>query len=139
MNDYSDYGDWDEEDRPLPENFWEDLPVPLYWRVLIKPIPPKKMSRGGIAIPMSAQESQNVLNYLGQVIAVGPMAGTSEKLGARGDGVSRADGFPKKGDYVTYARYQGQRVTHRGVRMLFINDDEILAVVPNPDTLQVTV
>jgi co-chaperonin GroES (HSP10) len=40
------------------------------------------------------------------------------------------------GDYVAFGRFAGQKLTHKGVKLLLVNDDEILAVVPNPETLQ---
>ncbi len=126
-----------ESDAALPENFFEELPRPLYWRVLVMPIKPKKVSKGGIVIPLEAQEAQQYLNYMGKVVALGDMAGKSDKLGARGDGVGVAPGFPKPGEFIVYGRYAGQRVTYKGVKLLWINDDEILGTVPNPDTLQV--
>ncbi len=137
MSDYSDI-DWgQDDDTQLPEGFWEELPRPLYWRVLVMPIAAKKKSKGGIVIPMEAQEAQNYLNYMGKVIACGPIAGADKRLGTSGDGVMKAEGFPKPGEYVIYGRYAGQRVTYKNVKLLWINDDEILGTVPNPETLQV--
>lgn len=123
----------------LPANFWEELPRPLYWRLLVRPIEAVTMSKGGIALPESSQEAQDTLNYMGQVVALGALAGKSERLGTSGDGVMKAEGFPGVGDHIIYGRYSGQRVTYKNVKLLWINDDEILGTVPNPDTLQVII
>lgn len=125
-----------ESDAPLPEKFWEELPKPLYWRVLVMPIKPRAKSRGGIHIPLSSQEEAKYMNYMGRVIALGDMAGKSERLGAYRTG-ERAPNFPAPGEHIVYGRYSGQKVTYKGVQLLWINDDEILGVVPNPETLQV--
>ena len=53
---------------------------PLLWRVLICPVQPRKLSKGGIALPESAQDAETHLNYIGRVVAVGPLAGKSEKF-----------------------------------------------------------
>jgi hypothetical protein len=81
--DFSDIGV--EADVEFTENFWDELPVPLYWRVIVLPIKPKKVSSGGNVIPISAQEAQQHHNYMGKVVAIGDMAGKSERLGARGE------------------------------------------------------
>lgn len=129
--------DWGEtDDTQLPENFWEELPKPLYWRVLVMPIRPQVKSKGGIVIPIEAQEAQQTLNYMGKVIALGDLAGKSDKLGAYRQG-ERAPNFPNVGEYVIYGRYSGQPVRYKGIKLLWINDDEMLATVPNPETLQV--
>lgn len=133
---YSDDGNagWNNENTDLPEGFWDDLPQPLYWRVLIAPTRPKEVSKGGIVLALANQEAQDILNFIGRVIAVGPLAGKHERLG--GTGTEVAPFFPKVGDYVAFGRYAGQRLIHKGVKMLLCNDDEILAAVPNPETLQ---
>lgn len=124
-----------DESVELSEEFLAELPVPLYWRLMVMPIRPQKMSKGGIALPMESMEVQKYLNYMGRVVALGPLAGASERLG--GTGLLRPAGFPAVGDHIIYGRYAGQPMTYKGVKLLTINDDEILAVVPNPDTLRV--
>lgn len=129
--------EWGAEiDADLPEKFWEELPRPLYWRVLVMPIKPRATSKGGIVIPLEAQDAQKYLNYLGKVVALGDMAGKSERLGSHRQG-ERAPNFPEIGAHIVYGKYSGQKVTYKGVQLLWINDDEILGVVPNPETLKV--
>lgn len=124
-----------DESVALPQGFLDELPLPLYWRVMVMPIRPQKMSKGGIALPMESMEVQKYLNYMGRVVALGPLAGASERLG--GTGRLRPENFPSVGDHIIYGRYAGQPMTYKGVKLLTINDDEILAFVPNPDTLRV--
>ena len=125
---------WNNEDTDLPEGFFDDLPKPTYWRVLVAPTRPKEVSKGGIVLALSNQEAQDILNFIGKIVAVGPMAGKHERLG--GDGKVPNPEFPKVGDYVAFGRYAGQRLLHKGVKVLILNDDELLATVPNPETLQ---
>jgi co-chaperonin GroES (HSP10) len=121
---------WD-ENNALPENFWsDDLPKPLYWRMLVMPVQPRTVSKGGIVLPASSQETQKYLNYIGKVVGIGALAGTDKRLLGEFN-------FPKVGDYVIYGRYAGQVLIYRGVRLLIINDDEILAVANNPEALKI--
>jgi chaperonin GroES len=106
-----------------------DHPIPEYWRVLVMPVRAKKMSKGGIAIPAEAQKNAEYLNYIGKIVAFGPLAYKSERFA----GVER----PAVGSFVIYGRYAGQPMKHRGVKFVLINDDEILARVSDPEALQI--
>lgn len=144
MSDYdpgfSDVGSddgWD-SDKPLPDGFFDNLGAVSSWRVCVLPVKPKKVSSGGIVIPITAQEAQHHLNYVGRVISMGPMAWTDKRLGARGDG-SRADCAPKFGEFVVYGKYSGQRLLYKGVTLLIINDDEVLMSSVDPEALQIKI
>lgn len=122
--------EWINEDVEHPKEFWEELPKPILWRLLVMPIKPKEVSKGGIVIPTAAQDAQGHLNYIGKIVAMGALAFKSEKYEGE-------TGFPKLGDYVLYSRYAGQQMKYRGTKLLIVNDDEILGRVPNPEALQV--
>ena len=118
---------------------------PLLWRVLICPVQPRKLSKGGIVLPDAAQDAEEHLNYIGRVVSMGPLAGKSEKFlnpdwrewrdsenkdpRAGLDVRLRYLWSVKEGDIVVYGRYAGQRMEWKGVKLLTVNDDEILAVV----------
>jgi len=121
----------------FPEGFWEDLPQPSYWRILIAPVKARAVSKGGILLAQSNQEAQNILNFMGQIVALGLQAGIHEKLG--GDGVSRGPLFPKVKDYVIYGRYAGQVLQYKGVTLRVLNDDEILGTVSKPESLTTSI
>ena len=126
---------------------------PLLWRVLICPVQPRKLSKGGIALPESAQDAETHLNYIGRVVAIGPLAGRSEKFlnpdwrewrdSENKEPRAGAVVVPqylwsvKEGDIVVYGRYSGQRMEWRGVRLLVVNDDEILGVVADINDFRV--
>ena len=136
MSNYDDgNAGWNNEDREFPAGFFENMPKPLFWRVLVAPMKPKEVSKGGIVLAQANIEAQDILNFVGKVVALGPQAGCHERLG--GTGHVPAPDFPKVGDYVAYGRYAGQRLSCMGVRLLVINDDEILTSVPSPENLQV--
>lgn len=119
--------DWlNEEDTPIPD----DLPVPIYWRMLVMPIKPQKVSKGGIVLPSEVQATEEWMNYIGKVVSMGGCAGKS----ARYEGETN---IPKVGDWVVYGKYAGQKLTHKGVKLTLVNDDEILAIVKDPASLKV--
>lgn len=128
-NDQNDNQAWlNPEEIQIPP----DLPKPLLWRVLLLPMQPKVVSRGGILLPASAQDAEAQLQIIGKVAAMGPLAGKSEKY--RVDGALQYD--VKVGDWVLFPRYGGQRMEFRGLRLLLMNDDAIEAVVPNPEAFR---
>jgi chaperonin GroES len=121
-----------EAEQELPEGFWEDLPIPVYWRVLVLPRSAKQKSAGGIIIAPQAQEAQQHLCYIGKVLAAGGEAFKSERF-------ANEKNLPQVGDWIVYGRYAGQRLEYKGVKLLIVNDDDILAKAPNPDSLRVHV
>ena len=130
-------GEWVNERRDIDDDFYVDLPVPLYWRVMIAPVAPKEETKGGIIIPKMNQDAQDILNCVGIVVALGSYAGAHERLG--GDGTSANAVFPKVGDTVFYGRHAGAMMLHKGRKVILLNDDEILALVPNADTIATSV
>lgn len=121
----------------MSPEFWADVPKPLFWRVIILPMKPKEVSKGGIVLARANQEAQEILNFMGKVVALGPQAGVHERLG--GDGKNPSNDFPKIGDFVIFGRYAGQRLMYKGTKLLLLNDDELLGVAPNPEALNVSV
>lgn len=118
-------------EAPVPEG----LPEPLTWRVLVMPIRPKKVSKGGIVIAEESQRNQSVLDYRGRIVAAGPIA--FHKTDKSGEPIWPEGSKPKVGDFVVYGRYAGQPLEHRGAKLLIVNDDEILARVKDPESLRV--
>lgn len=109
-----------------------ELPViPVGWRVLIRPYKAKEATAGGIVMPDSVKESEDLLTYVGQVVAMG-----SEcfKLQTRsGIDMSKIDPKPKVGDWIMYGTYGGQTIlTKSGAKYMIMNDDGIMGIVPDP-------
>lgn len=135
--------DGEEDELPAVTGAWAnmeevevpaDLPKPQLWRLIVLPVQPRKMSRGGIALPDVTRDNEGFLNYIGKVVAIGPLAGKKPEFE-----IPTPYGAPisawnvKVGDWVVYGRYTGQKMEFRGVKFIVVNDDEILAVSNAPD------
>jgi co-chaperonin GroES (HSP10) len=120
----------------------------LTWRLLICPQQPRKQSAGGIALPEDVQDAEMHLQYIGKVIAIGPLAGKNEKflppefrdvnLALRSQRERLPYAWPYQvGDWVMYGRYAGMKMEHQGIKLLVVNDDELLGRIPTPEGFKV--
>ena len=124
-----------------------DLPVPTLWRCVVFPKTAKKFSEGGIALPDSAIEAEGTLNYIGQVISVGKLAGENpsyenprfnKEVEETRQEQDKFVGFGiRTGDWVLYGKFSGMKMTIKGVQLLIMNDDEFLAKIDKPDFYEV--
>jgi co-chaperonin GroES (HSP10) len=115
-----------------------DYPIPAGWRILVEPIKVEEKTAGGIHLPTSAVEAKEHLRYIGRVVAMGPLCYQHKKF-------ADADGSALKwcveGDYIAYGAYAGQEIKVRNkkgdayVSLRLLNDDEVLAVIPSPDSV----
>lgn len=101
----------------------DDLPKPTGWRVLIRVSDLQDKSAGGIFIPELAKHNERNLSSIGQVITLGPLAYNRPDLGV--DVL-----WCSPDDWVIFGRYAGHRIDVDGTEYRLMNDDEILAVIP---------
>lgn len=107
------------------------LPIPMGWKVLIRPKQAAKQSAGGIVFANETTEAEQSLVYVGQVLAMGDAAFTAKTQG----GISLSHiRKPKAGDWVVYAPFAGQKIRVRGDDSLLIlmNDTEIQGIIEDP-------
>ena len=109
-----------------------DIPVkPIGWRVLIRPYDPPKRSAGGIELPDEALESEQLLTYVGQIVAMGDQC--YKAVTRSGIELANIDPKPKVGDWIMYGTYGGQKIiTKAGTKYLMMNDDGIMGIVSDP-------
>ena len=107
----------------------DDLPQPLLWRLLVLPVQPKTVSRGGILLPPGAQDAEAHLQVIGKVAIMGPLVGKSDKFKGCYD--------VKVGDWVLFPRYGGQRMEYKNLRLIMLNDDELLAKINSPQGFRI--
>ena len=102
----------------------EKVPKPVGYRILIRPRGVIEKTKGGIILTDTNKDSQSYLNSVGQVIAMG--------LECYSD---RKQPWCKVNDWVIFGRYAGARISVQKVKMLLLNDDEIIATLENPDII----
>ncbi|MEA1989755.1 co-chaperone GroES [Thiomicrorhabdus lithotrophica] len=91
---------------------------PLQDRVVVRRVEEQKESAGGIILPGSAQEQQNI----GEVVAVGP--------GKASDSGAVIAMTVKVGDKVMFGQYSGQEVKDdEGQPVMIMREDDIVAIV----------
>lgn len=121
---------------PPDKEVLPDIPLqPIGWRVLIRPFKPKDTTDGGIAIGNEALESEQLLTYVGQIVAMGDQC--YKAVTRSGIDLSSIEPKPKVGDWVMYGTYGGQSIHMKnGDKYLIMNDDGIMAVIKDPSVFR---
>lgn len=89
---------------------------PLFDRVVLLPIENESETKGGILLPMAAQEK----SQLATVVAVG----SGENLDGKQIGMQ-----VKVGDKVLYGKFTGTEITVDDVKYVVIRQPDILAII----------
>lgn len=124
-----------EKAAPIPEldhtnvmDHLDVLPQVRGYRILLIPVSTEKQTAGGIILPDAVAEKQRNHAQVFRVVGMGSNA------------YKDPDRFPsgpycELGDFVLLGRYAGTGVTTSYCEDLrVVNDDEIIAVVPNVNT-----
>ena len=118
------------EKEPLnQENIQKSqLPTPSGWRLLVLPFTPREKTKGGILIAQESLEKLRIATNCGYVLKMGPLAYHDH------------DKFPtgpwcKIGDWIIFARYAGSRLAIEGGEVRILNDDEVLGVIKDPESI----
>jgi chaperonin GroES len=90
---------------------------PLADRVLVRPLDPTEVKKGGIIIPDTAKEKPQE----GEVVAVGK--------GRRTDKGERVALEVKAGDKVLFRKYSGTEINIEDEKYLILQENEILATI----------
>ena len=121
-----------EIDYKLSQEVPEGAPEPTLWRLLIMPLVPKKVTDGGIILTSDTQKNQSMINYIGRVAKIGSLAFKSNNT-------KDEQNPPEVGDYVIFGRYAGVRIMFKGVPMVIVADDDIIAKTEDPTGFKVYV
>ena len=100
------------------------IPQPVGYRILIRPRGVTEKTKGGIILTDSSKDGQSYLNSVGQVLATGNECYSDRKKP-----------WCKVGDWVIFGRYAGARISVQKVKMVLLNDDEIIATLENPEVV----
>lgn len=90
---------------------------PLEDRLVVEPFEAEERTSGGIVLPDSAREKQQ----MGKVLAIGP-GKLLEKSGAR------AQMSVKIGDTVLYGKYSGTEIELNGDDVVILRESDVLAI-----------
>ena len=100
-----------------------DLPIPSGWRILVRVSDVQNVTKGGVIIPELAKHNERNLSSIGQIEKLGVLAYNRPDLGVD-------EPWCKEGDWVIFGRYAGTRIEIDTVEYRIMNDDEVVAVIP---------
>ena len=111
------------------ESLIEKLPNPTGYRIMILPFSQKATTKGGIVLADSYLEKERLGTNVGFVVSLGPDAYKDKNKFPNG-------AWCQERDWVIFGRYAGARIKIDGGDLRLLNDDEVLAVVDNPEDVQ---
>ena len=106
----------------------ERLPSPSGWRLLILPYRGKGKTEAGIYLPDQVVERESIATVCGYVLKSGPLAYKDETKFPLGP-------WCKEKDWIIFGRYAGARFKIDGGEVRILNDDEVIAVVQDPEDI----
>lgn len=105
-----------------------EIPQVRGYRLMLIPVGHSNMTKGGIALPDDVVKKQLNHAQIFRVVAMGQAAYQDETRFPHG-------AYCELGDYVLIGRYAGTRVTtHYCEDLRIVNDDEIMAVIPDVES-----
>jgi|TARA_R110000796_G_scaffold89476_2_gene192936 co-chaperonin GroES (HSP10) len=106
----------------------KELPKPQGYRMLLKPWEPLEKSAGGVILSEQTRDMIRFACVVSEVIEMGPECYKD---------MSKSNTtWCKPGDYVLTGKYVGLKFKYENADYSIINDDEVVAVVPNPDKIK---
>jgi co-chaperonin GroES (HSP10) len=112
----------------LEESAFGRLPRPTGWRMLVLPYRGKGKTEGGIFLPDAVVDRESVASICGYVLKVGPLAYKDKKKFPGG-------AWCKEKDWIIFGRYAGARFKIDGGEVRILNDDEVIAVIQDPEDI----
>jgi chaperonin GroES len=106
----------------------ERMPSPTGWRVLILPYRGKGKTEGGVLLPDAVIDRESLSTVCGYVLRLGPLAYVDTEKFPSGP-------WCKEKDWVIFGRYAGSRFKIDGGEVRILNDDEIIAVIQDPEDI----
>lgn len=122
--------------RAQPNNVWiseEDIPDPTPlprcpgWTLVVRPVPVRPKTKGGVLLPDVVKHDYSYLNTVGRVLLIGEKAFKMPEM----EGAS----WPQVGEYVLYTKHSGEKFVYKGVKLLLLKDTDIALVVERPEWL----
>ena len=114
------------KEKNIPEA--SKLPKPTGWRLLVLPHRGQGKTKGGVILSDKTVEETQIATNVGLVLAIGPDAYNDKERFPNG-------AWCKKNDWVIFARYAGSRLNIQGGELRILNDDEILGITYDPESI----
>jgi co-chaperonin GroES (HSP10) len=106
----------------------ERLPDPTGWRLLVLPYKGQGKTKGGVILTDQHMEERGYTTVTALVLKMGEECYKNEERFPNGP-------WCKKGDWIIFGRYAGSRFGIEGGEVRILNDDEIIAVVKDPEDI----
>ena len=116
----------EKKEKNIPEA--SKLPKPTGWRLLVLPHRGQGKTKGGVLLSDKIVEEAQIATNVGLVLAIGPDAYNDKERFPNGP-------WCKKDDWVIFARYAGSRLNIEGGELRILNDDEILGITDDPESI----
>ena len=118
----------DHEQNKPQETSLEKLPNPTGWRILVMPFKVKEKTEGGIIIAQETLDRARVATQVGYVLKMGDLCYQDKDKYPTGPWCAEKD-------WVIFGRYAGARFKIDGGEVRILNDDEIIAVIQDPEDI----
>lgn len=102
--------------------------------LLIKPIEFENKTKSGLVLPDQFKEDMQFLTNVGKVLSMGPIAFEEIRQGENRFGREK---WCTIGDYVVWPKHAGKKVMYNGEPYVLINDDQIMLVIDDPESIKV--
>jgi len=122
------YGEAGFDPEKLHQSVIDTIPKPTGWRIAILPYRGAEKTKGGIVLAEETQRKTQLATVCGYVLKVGDLAYADENKFFTGP-------WCKEGDWVVFGRYAGARIPIDGGEIRLLNDDEVLAVINDPEDI----
>ena len=110
------------------EKVLERLPDPTGWRLLVLPYRGQGKTKGGVILTDQHMEERGYTTVTGLVLKMGPDCYKDEVRFPNGP-------WCKVNDWIIFGRYAGSRFGIEGGEVRILNEDEIIAVVKDPEDI----
>ena len=110
------------------EEYYNILPNPVGYRMLIKPYIPEKKTKGGILLSDKTAETMEMTTVVGLVVKMGDLCYKDKTKFPEGP-------WCKRGQFVVYGRYAGARFKTNYGEHRILNDDEIIGTIKKPEDI----
>ena len=112
----------------MDKSLLDRMPTPTGWRMLILPYRGKETTDGGIYIPTKVLDDTQIQTVVGYVVKQGSLCYKDKEKFPDGP-------WCQERQWVIFARYAGSRFRIEGGECRILNDDEILAVIDDPEDI----